>query len=125
MTALPNYFHLVGDETGGVTFECQHSAHSCGLAYYGGHGQKDTAGLLYYRKHQLGDFLTFIADHAASHRDANADLDWPNVRNWRDVRTGSYEAWKSYADQHGIRYPAGATRVRLAQIVKGWLETNR
>lgn len=78
-----------------------------------------------YPHHRLGDFLDFVAQHAASHRAANAHLDWPNVRNWRDVRTGSYETWKSYADQHSITYPPAATRVRLAQIVKGWLETNR
>jgi hypothetical protein len=47
---------------------------------------------------------------------------WPDVPNWRDIRTGSERAWREFADRHGIPYPRGSTRARVATNVRAWLE---
>ena len=52
-------------------------------------------------------------------------LDFPDVPSWRDIRTGTEQAWRSFADSHNIAYPAEASRERIAASVRAWLEANR
>ena len=51
--------------------------------------------------------------------------DYPDVPNWRDIRTGTDKAWAEFAEQHDIAIPAGATRMRIRSGVRSWLERNR
>ncbi len=66
------------------------------------------------------DLFALVAD-----RRAKATLDFPDVPNWRDIRTGTDKAWQEFADAHLIHYPAGASRQRIRGAVRSWLEKNR
>ena len=54
-----------------------------------------------------------------------AALEFPDVPNWRDIRTGSRQAWRAFADAHSVAYPTDATPQRIAVNVRSWLEKNR
>jgi hypothetical protein len=62
---------------------------------------------------------------ALTRRRATTSLSFPDVPDWRDIRTGSASAWASFAQTHNITYPADAPRERIASAVRSWLEKNR
>lgn len=66
------------------------------------------------------DLLTGLAEYRATNI-----LDFPDVPNWRDIRTGTDKAWRDFAEVHNIIHPVGATRERVAMSVRSWLEKNR
>jgi hypothetical protein len=51
--------------------------------------------------------------------------DFPDVPNWRDVRTGTNKAWAEFAEQHHVPFPAGSTPMRIRTAVRDWLEAHR
>lgn len=67
--AIPDFMRLSGDEDGGVSLTCYKD--SCdpyyhgSVAYYSGSGA--LLGKPYFASLALGDFLAFVAEHAASH----------------------------------------------------------
>lgn len=66
------------------------------------------------------DLLAGLADFRAA-----AGLPFLDVPNWRDVRTGTEQAWREFAETHNITFPVDASRERIAVAVRSWLEKNR
>lgn len=68
MPEIPEYLRLSGDEDGGVSLDCYHSAcdpyHHGSIAYYGVSG---IGSLPYFETSRLADFFDFIREHARSH----------------------------------------------------------
>lgn len=69
MPEIPEYLRLSGDEDGGVSLDCYHSAcdpyHHGSIAYYG--GLSETHGMPNFAGDRLADFFDFIRQHARSH----------------------------------------------------------
>lgn len=117
---IPDFMSLSGDEDGGVTLDCRHESHTdhpsgVPVAYYG--WTSPSAALPRFTT--LTSFLDFIAQHADSHQL------YPDVPNWRDVRTGRLSEWKDFADRNGISYPEHTTPTAIKARVRSWLEKNR
>jgi hypothetical protein len=68
MPEIPEYLRLCGDEDGGVSLDCYHSAcdpyHHGSIAYYGGPLDRS---LPYFTSGHLADFFDFIREHARTH----------------------------------------------------------
>ncbi len=74
--AMPDFIRLSGDEDGGVSLTCYKDScdpyHHGDVAYYGGSGAQ--VGKPYFASLALGEFLAFVAEHAASHTAGVADV---------------------------------------------------
>lgn len=73
------------------------------------------------RPRDLVQIAAAVVGSAAAAQTLGIKNDYPDVPNWRDARTGTTEAWRSFADAHSISYPAGADRWRIVINVQQWL----